>query len=363
MEKVIQKLLKEIYDSGYQAYVVGGYVRDYLLGQTSNDIDVCTDATPKELKEIFPEASIPKDDYGSVIVNQGSLHFEITTFRKEISYQSHRFPVKLEYIKDLYQDLLRRDFTINSICIDQEGNIIDHLHGRRDLELKVIRTIGDAFLKFEQDALRILRAVRFATTLDFELSPETEEAILKHKHLLRELSYERKREELDKIFTSKNAKAGISLLIQLGLDQELELTHLKEVSYTDSLIAIWAVLDVLDLYPFTSNERDLICDIKEAYLCQILDPFNLYKYGLYVSSVAGEMKGESVLEITKAYDALPISSRRDIAVDGDFIAEVLGKEPGPYLKDVYEDLEREILYHNLKNEREAIIQYCLSTYQ
>jgi len=362
MLKVAKKVLNEITSAGFDAYIVGGFVRDHLLGLVSNDIDICTSATPKELKMIFPDSTIPREDYGSIIVVHKNIRFEITTFRREMSYIDHRHPDRVEYVKDLYQDLLRRDFTINTICMDQEGKVIDHLNGRRDLDRKSIQTVGDSNLKFQEDALRILRAIRFATTLGFDLSPSVEEAIIKNKSLLPSLSYERRKEELDKIFASTNARAGISLLLHFGLDQELELPKLREVFYTDSLIAIWAVLDVLDLYPFTANEKDLICSIKEAYLCENLDAYNLYRFGLYVSSVAYEMKGEDVHEITKAYQQLPIQSRRDIKVTGEEIMQALGRAEGPYLKEIYEDLERQILYHKLENNKEAILAYCTSSY-
>src|SRR5699024_1827137 len=105
------KLLKELTSHDYKAYIVGGFVRDYLLGRESQDIDVCTNATPKEIKEVFEDSFLPTEDYGSVVVNKYGVRFEITTFRKEFSYQDHRKPVEIQYIDDLYQDLLRRDFT------------------------------------------------------------------------------------------------------------------------------------------------------------------------------------------------------------------------------------------------------------
>lgn len=363
MITVAKKVLNEIVSAGFQGYMVGGFVRDYLLGITSNDIDINTSATPKELKEIFPDSIVPKDDYGSVIVTHKNTRFEITTFRRELSYLDNRHPSHVEYVDDLYLDLLRRDFTINTICMDQDEQVIDLLDGKKDLERRLIQTVGNSDQKFQEDALRILRAVRFATTLDFRLSHEVYDAILKNKSLLKTLSYERRKEELDKIFASTNAKAGIDLLLELGLDVELELEKLREVTYTDSLIAIWAVLDVLDIYPFTANEKDLIVSIQEAYLHQNLDAYNLYHYGLYVSSVAGEMKGKSASDITKAYNSLPIQSRRDIDITGEEIMHRLGREEGPYLKDVYEDIERQILYNKLENKKEEILNYCVSFYQ
>ena len=171
------KLIKKFTEHNYKAYIVGGFVRDYLLGRESQDVDVCTNATPKEIKEVFPDSFLPTDDYGSVVVNQYGIRFEITTFRKEFNYENHRRPIEIEYIDDLYQDLLRRDFTINAICIDENGEVIDFLGGRDDLNRKLIRTVGDADERFEQDALRILRAIRFATILDFQLDGDVVEAI------------------------------------------------------------------------------------------------------------------------------------------------------------------------------------------
>lgn len=357
------KILETIDAHGYEAYLVGGFVRDHLLGLTTNDIDINTNATPKELKEIFPDGIIPKDDYGAVTIIIKNIRFEITTFRKEISYKNNRRPVEIQYINDLYQDLLRRDFTINAICMNQKGEIIDLLKGRDDLDKKVIKTIGNSDDKFSEDALRILRAIRFSTSLDFQLTKDVEKSIIKHKKLLKKLSYERKREELDKIFTSSNAKKGIETLIKLGLDQELELFSLKDIHYTDSLVAIWAVLDVTDLYPFTNNEKELIQNIKEVYQFHDLNRSNLYKYGLYVNSVVAEMKGKSVKEVTEAYNSLPIHDRCDIVVNGEDIMMALNKPSGAYLKEIFDDLEQEILYNRLENKKEEILSYCVSKYK
>ena len=351
------KLLKELTSHDYKAYIVGGFVRDYLLGRESQDIDVCTNATPKEIKEVFEDSFLPTEDYGSVIVNKYGIRFEITTFRKEFSYQDHRKPVEIQYIDDLYQDLLRRDFTINAICIDENGEVIDFLGGRDDLERKLIRTIGDAADRFQEDALRILRAIRFATVLDFQLDASISSAILETRHLLSELSYQRKKEELDKIFASGHADKGIDLLLQYHLDKNLELEKLSQVENTDSVIGIWSVLDVDLLYPFSNNEKEMMADIRKAMSLNNLDPMALYEYGLYVNSVAGEMKGLDKKKITESYNALIIHSRSDLDVTSEEIMECLDREPGEYLSDIYEDIEREVLYHRLPNQKQKLLSY------
>lgn len=229
MLDIALKLLDEITSYGFQAYIVGGFVRDYILGIESNDIDINTNATPKEIKNIF-DSCLPNEDYGSVTVIKKGVRFEITTFRKEMSYLDNRRPSQIEYIDDLYQDLLRRDFTINTLCMNKDGEIIDFLGGRSEIDSRVVKTVGNAKTRFEEDSLRILRAVRFATILDFKLDKETRDAIIDTRELLKNLSYYRKKEELDKIFGSSNADKGISLLLDLGLDKYLELDNLDKVT-------------------------------------------------------------------------------------------------------------------------------------
>ena len=359
------KFLAEFASRSYKAYIVGGFVRDYLLNIESNDIDITTNATPKEIKEIFDDSCLPNEDYGSVTVIWRGVRFEVTTFRKEIEYLNNRKPVEIKYIDDLMTDLLRRDFTINTICMDSDGNILDYLDGKKDIENKIINTVGDAQAKFNEDSLRILRAIRFATILDFKLSDEVKKAILNTKFLLKKLSYYRKKSELEKIFISSNKEKGIKLLLELGLEKELELPKLVELNNTNStsLIGIWSLLNVTDKYPFNKNELELIKNINNVYKLNNFDPYTLYKYGLYVNSVAGEMKGLDIKKITESYAKLPIHSSSDIDIDSNTIMDILHKKPGKYLKDIYDDLENKILYRKLKNKNKIIKEYILENYK
>lgn len=362
MLEVALKLIEEITSCGFQAYIVGGFVRDYILGIDSNDIDITTSATPKDIKEIFTDSCLPSEDYGSVTVIKKGIRFEITTFREEIGYIDNRRPAEIKYIDNLYDDLLRRDFTINTICMDVDGNIVDMLNGQSDLKEKVIRTVGDPKVRFEEDVLRILRAIRFATILDFKLDREVIDAIKECSPLLYNLSINRKKEELDKIFSSPNAEKGIELLLGLGLDKFLGLDNLAKVKHTSSLIGVWTVLDVLDKYPFSSNERELIKSVKDALDHNNLDPYNLYKYGLYANSVAGEIKGLDIKTITESYNNLVIQAKKDININSEEIMEALNRGSGSYLKDVYNDIEKEILYRRLSNEKDKIIEYIVAKY-
>ena len=362
MLDIALKLLHEINSHSHQAYIVGGFVRDYLLGIESNDIDIATSATPKEIKEIFEDSCLPNEDYGSVTVIMRGVRFEITTFRKEIGYINNRKPEKIKYIDDLYQDLVRRDFTINALCMDSNGEVLDLLGGKDDLNSKVIKTIGNSYERFEEDSLRILRAIRFATILNFKLDSSVIDAIIDKKGLLKNLSFYRKKEELEKIFTSPNYKEGVKLLLDLGLEKELNIANLSKVleCNTINLIGIWAILDVDKRYPFNKNELSLINDIREVMKLDNLDPMVLYKYGLYVNSVVGEIKGIDIKTITEAYNSLVIKSRKDIDIDTNTIMNIFNKKPGGYLRDVYNDIETNILEKKINNNHDDICNYISS---
>lgn len=364
MLDVALKLLKELTSKSFKAYIVGGFVRDKILGIESNDIDITTNATPKEIKEIFEDSCVPNEEYGSVIVNKKGIKFELTTFRKEIEYNDKRRPIEIKYIDDLYTDLLRRDFVINTLCIDEKGRILDYLGGQEDIEKKIIRCVGDADSKFKEDSLRILRAIRFATILDFELSEDIIKAIHKNKGYVRCLSYQRKKNELDKIFSSPNRDRGIKLLLEFGLQEELDLPNLNNVvgSTVNSSIGIWSILNN-SKYPFNKNELELINNINKAKKYNNLDPYILYKYGLYVNSCAGSIKGLDLKKITASYNNLVIKSRDEIDISSDQIMSLLDREPGKYLKDIYEDIEKEILYRRLTNKNDKIVFYINSKYK
>ena len=365
MLDIALKLLKEITAHSYKAYIVGGFVRDYVLGIESNDIDITTNATPKEIKELFEDSCLPNTDYGSVTVIKKGTRFDITTFRDEKDYEDHRKPSMIQYIDDLYPDLLRRDFVINTLCMDDNGVIIDYLGAQDDINHRIIRTVGDAYQKFTDDSLRILRAIRFATILDFDLSDEVVDAIKKTKQFVKTLSYTRKKEELDKIFNSPNRNRGIQLLLDFHLDEELELDNLADLLKYDinSSVEAWSLLQTSAKYTFHKSELELKKNIHVALELNNMDPMALYTYGLYVNSCAGRMKGLDIKNITESYINLVIHSREEIDIDSETIMDLLHKAPGKYLKEIYDDVEREILYRRLDNDRQKIQDYILEKYR
>ena len=355
------KVLEKIESHGYKAYIVGGFVRDYILGIESTDVDISTNATPKELLEIFNESALPNEEYGAVTLFYKNNRYEITTFRREIVYINNRKPVEIEYIDDLVEDLKRRDFRMNTLCIDKLGNVLDYFDGKKDIENKVINTVGNSNYKFSQDSLRILRAIRFATSLNFSLSDEVKDAIIENKHLLKTLSYSRKKQEVDKIFLSNNARYGVDLLIELGLDQELEIYNLDKIILCNDIISIWASLDLSDKYKqeFSSSEKEIIKDVKEVLKIGISN-YSLYKYGLYANQIASNILGVDKSKIVGIYESLPIKSRKDILISSKEIEELLNIKPGPFFKEIYEKITIEIINNKLKNDNEKIKEYILN---
>ena len=362
MNEVALKVIKKINTYGYLAYLVGGYPRDLYIGRESLDYDICTNATPKELKEIFGESILPSEQYGSVTLITQNIRFEITTFRKDIKYLNNRKPIEIEYIDNLLDDLKRRDFTMNTMCIDSEGIIIDLLKGKDDIDNKLIKTVGNADLKIYEDSLRILRAIRFATVLDFNLDNDLKEAIKKHKGLLKNLSYYRKKEELDKIFSSKNRLKGINLIKELELDKELELSNLNELVPTTYLIGIWAQLGVLDKYSFNNAEKESIIKINELMEKDILNYNNLYNYGLYISTIVSEIKGVDKKLVNERYNSLYIHNKTDIRIEAKEICGLLNKSPGKFLKEIFNDLEYKLVNKLLENDKEVLKKYIQENY-
>ena len=359
MDKSIYNVLKKLEDNSYEAYVIGGYVRNFLLGNTKTlDIDITTSARPKDVVKIFSTYDVKLYEYGNVSFTIDSYKFDITTFRKEISYAKSRKPEKIEYIDSLEEDIKRRDFTINTICLDKDDNIIDYLDGKKDLKKKTIRSVGDANEKIQEDALRILRAIRFATTYKFKLDQDLKQAIINHKDLLKELSYERKKEELNKIFCSKHKKYGIRLLKELHLLEPLELKNIDNVLLNNDLIGMWATITDQN-YAFTKKEKELIDKIKNLLNEDINNVFVQYKYGLYPLNIVSNLKKLNTKKIVANYEKLPIKDQSEINITAEEICKLLNKEPGNFIKTVLESIEKQILLGSLENTSEDITNYIM----
>ena len=355
-------ILKLIEDNSYEAYIVGGFVRDYLMGKKSNDVDITTNARPKDLIKIFPNANFDNALYGSVTVYLNGIRFEITTYRSEGSYLDNRHPDVVSYVDDLKVDLKRRDFTVNTICMDKSGKIIDLLNAKSDIDNKIIKTVVDSLESFKIDSLRILRAIRFATTLDFDLSLEVKEAIRQSKYLLKDLSINRKKEELDKVFSSPNIEKGLSLIKELGLIDVLNLTNINKVRPRSQVIGVWTVLEVDDIYPFTRNELKLMKDIRCSIKNNPLSFETLYYYDLYPCTVAGELLGIDKKQIMDVYNEMPIHKRGDILIDTYDLLDYLQIDDGPIISELWKKIEKAILNLEVVNDKSKLLEFAKTLY-
>lgn len=241
-------IVRTLRDRGHQAYLVGGCVRDLVLGREPADYDVTTDATPDQVMGIFPRTYAVGAQFGVVLVPtpgdaagcvsaEGTDHsktnaVEVATFRSDVGYSDGRHPDQVRYSKDPREDVERRDFTINGLLLDPIKNeVLDFVGGRADLEAGIIRTIGDAERRFAEDKLRMLRAVRFAARFDYQIEPKTFAAIPKMAAQIHQVSRERVRDELTRMLTEGRARRAFLLLDESGLLKEIlpEITAMKGV--------------------------------------------------------------------------------------------------------------------------------------
>lgn len=199
--------------SGYQALLVGGCVRDLLLGRESADYDVTTDATPEQVMALFPDSVAVGAQFGVVLIPRDELKVEVATFRSDVGYSDGRHPDSVVYAKTPQEDVQRRDFTINGLLMRHDsGDVLDYVGGQADLQARVIRAIGEPDRRFKEDKLRMMRAVRFAARFGFEIEAETFRAIRRHVAEIHQVSLERLREELTKMLTEGAARQAFELL-------------------------------------------------------------------------------------------------------------------------------------------------------
>lgn len=362
LEKALE-LLRLLENNGYEAYLVGGFVRDYLINKKSSDVDICTNATPMDIKKIFKDVKLPFEGYGSVHLTYKKVDFEITTYRMDLEYNNGRSPSKIVYTNSLLIDLKRRDFTINTLCMNSKGEIIDLINAKQDIERRIIKSIGDADKKLKEDSLRILRAIRFATELDFEIDNELKMAIINNASMLEKLSYYRKKQELNKIFSSPNAIRGIDILRTLKLDKYLGINLNKKVVNTNDPIGIWVQVEPSIKYQFTNNEKSYMTAISSILKDKNITDMELYKNGSYVCYIAAQILNINETNIYDRYDKLPIKNRDDIALKPTNIIELLKLKDKSRVKVIISDLESKIINKILLNDEGTLKKYLIDTYK
>lgn len=346
------EILKVLNDNGYEAYIVGGYPRNTYLGIASTDIDICTNATPTDIASIFSDVDMSNSSYGAVHLTYHGFLYEITTFRRDKAMLDGNRSYSVEYINSLEEDLYRRDFVMNTLCMNKEGQYIDYLRAIKDIDARVIRTVKDASVSFKEDPFRMLRAIRFSTVLSFSLSDEICSALLSTKTLLSKLSFQRYKNELDLIFSNRNCMMGLSYLKKFGMDEILSLKY-DGVVYCSNYLGIWAQVSFSEEYPFMKKERETIDKIREVLSFTPSFPI-LYKYGIDICEIVDEICENHVYyNLNKK---IPIHKRDEINISKEFL---ISNVPHHLISIMYEKIENEILCGNLRNESDYIQHYIL----
>lgn len=287
-----EEIVRRLKQSGYEAYFVGGCVRDFILGNASSDYDIVTSARPEQVTELFSNTVSIGAKFGVIAVIVESHPYEVATFRSDDVYEDGRHPSQVRF-SSAKEDVFRRDFTINGLLMDPDTNgIIDYVNGRSDIEKKIIRTIGDPDNRFNEDYLRMLRAVRFAANLGFAIEPPTKEAIERNAAKINQISAERVRDELNKILTRGGSRTGFELMLQTDMLKEIlpEVNRLKGVEQPPLFHPegdVWQhTLNMLELLPASGETENNIClawgvllhDVGKA-LTRTVDEKGVHFYG------------------------------------------------------------------------------------
>ncbi len=272
----VSRVTQLLVENNYEAFLVGGCVRDMIMGRIPNDYDITTNATPEQIIAVFEPTGLRivyENKFGtvSIIFEDEDLasnvrEIQITPYRTEDKYSDHRHPDSVTFSETIDSDLSRRDFTINALAMDNTGTMVDLFSGQSDIDKKIIRAVGDAETRFNEDALRIMRAVRFAAQLNFAVSRETLDAIEKTKHLLAEISVERIRDEFIKIVDSPNPGLGMFLMKQLGLLEYVLPEIIPSIGCEQGGVHIYDVFDHLVYACQHASDKGYLFHVKLAAL-------------------------------------------------------------------------------------------------
>lgn len=389
------KICQVLTQHNYQAYIVGGCVRDILLGTKPKDFDICTDCSPQRIMEIFPKTIPTGLQHGTVTVCMGDgveNHFEVTTFRVEGEYLDGRRPEQVKFVNNITEDLARRDLTINAMAYDPVNHIgCDPFNGWQDLQDHIIRAVGNPVERFQEDGLRIMRVARFAARFNYQVEPNTLQGMKDSIETLKKVSKERISDELRKILMSKKSTYGLLILSKCGaLPIICPILAQGQGTITDECQGeLETKLALLySKHPVQSVEKELnSLKMSNKEIKRVV--FLLHTAEHYLRWVNGEVSYptfmarikndapdhwehtlKQFIELTEAvglpakallyiYQGVIVYARKELAINGDdLIAQ--GVKPGPNLKILLDSCYSEVLERPKNNNKEYLLQFCLS---
>lgn len=365
-------ILEKFNEAGYEAYFVGGCVRDYLLNDEFSDIDITTNALPDEVKQIFRKSIDTGIQHGTVTILINGDSFEVTTFRTEDDYIDHRTPEKVEFVSNLKEDLDRRDFTINAMALDSNGKLYDYHCGEKDLRNKIIKTVNNPNERFFEDALRMLRAFRFSSKLGFEIEENTLKAIKNNAELIKFVSIERIVNEFRKLLTGRGNKRSLELLLDSNLNNYIpfldEISKIIDFSNYTFCQSLYILSNINDIS--FEKLKELKLSNKEIKQVKIYEKINkdfignvpleiiLYNYDIEdVAFIASYFKYCDKEDIEKI--KLPIESFNDIAITSMEIISIIDMPAGPWIKEIIKKLEEDIILSKIDNTRKDILDFLI----
>lgn len=344
----IKFVLNKLEQNGFEAYLVGGFVRDSFFSLDTQDIDIATNAKPCDVLNIFQ--IVKQSLYGSISFSVNEYKITITTYRKELEYNNYRLS-KICYTSNLIQDAKRRDFTINALYMNQKGQVIDPIEAYKDIQKKHLKTIGNPYVRLKEDPLRILRAIRFSTIYHLKMDKELKKAIEKTKKFLKEVSIHKIKKELDFILLN----GGFPLLKKMRL---LDVLYIKthKIVYVPDLVCLWAQIKTTIEYPCEKKFKKRKKIIQEQIKCGTINMLSLYQYGFYDMWMVSKIIHFPLKKLLELERTIPIHSRSDIAISVERIKKIsnkTGKDLGIFL----EELEKNILLFRIKNEEKSIEEF------
>ena len=381
-----QPVLQRLEAAGFEAYFVGGSVRDMLLQKPIHDVDIASAAFPEEVKKQFDKTVDTGIQHGTVMVLDHGLGYEITTFRTESTYTDFRRPDTVTFVRSLSEDLQRRDFTINALAMTYDGEIVDLFDGLADLSAGVIRAVGEAEVRFTEDALRMMRALRFSAQLGFQIAPDTRAALQRLAPNLAKIAVERIRVEFEKLLMGQQAAASLAMAIEDGvvtylpgqLDQwqfDAIMTDL-EAQQPATIPVVWAhlltrsTLNESEMTTFMrtwKTSRDLIkmatAVVPVARHIARRDLWTLYQIYDYRDVLMHVLRlirtdDAVIADVDAMFAALPIHHTRELRVaGGQLIAEQI-VQPGPQMGRILKQIERAVVTGQVANQPAALLAYA-----
>ncbi|MGE7091860.1 CCA tRNA nucleotidyltransferase [Lysinibacillus sp. NPDC048646] len=368
-------VIAQLEEAGFEAVVVGGAVRDALLGRPVHDVDVATNALPEEVKTVFKRTVDIGIQHGTVLVIMPAAPVEVTTYRTDGEYTDHRRPEAVHFVRSLKEDLQRRDFTMNAIAMRRDGSLVDYYGGQPDIETGIIRAVGEAQVRFAEDALRMLRAVRFSAQLGFSIEETTLRAMQHKAADIAWIAKERLKAELDKLWVGKDVYNGIKKLQESDLDVyltgEFHAENWRGFCVQNKLYG-WAYFafmqgqnwqDVLRCYRLSNKEMAFVKSVLAAFKALRSGWTNMdyYTYmeeeleaALYFANFTQLDVPWPQYSIQEAQAKLPIRQRQEIVVNGMDLLKWSGQMRGPWVREALQAMLEAVVSGELQNERQQI---------